>query len=185
MPWKPIIISPASRSMLCGTLVLSIAFTSCRPLFRREVAGMVLAVAGSTTPQLQSYDRVRIGQTLGTSAQSKADLMLLPGILLALDPETTVEIAELDFAKNGDKTIHPVTARNARIRMQRGTLCGTVGQSQTPLPADRRDQAGTLVAGAGRTFEIRTDRKTVWIMSLREPVNFAAETDCARDLAIW
>ncbi len=180
MPWNRTVLSSHARSTLWSVLVLSLVLASCRPLFCREVAGMVLAVTGSTTPALQPNDRVRIGQTVGTAAQSKADLMLLPGTLVALDPETKVKIADLHFAKNGDETIHPVTARNVRLRLQAGTLRGVVGPSQTRSRLIVETRLGTIVAGAGRTFETRTDGKTVWIMCLREPVHFAPADGSAR-----
>lgn len=161
---------------LCALLVLA----SCRPLFQREVSGAVLAVEGPAegtfegeTFRLTTNNWIRPGEKIATAHGSRLDLMILPGILVELAEETEIEITRLRLARDGDETIRPMTAREASLRLIRGTLVGSVGQSQIRSRIFIETKAGYLTAFSLGTFKIEVDGNRTRIMSVRGKTTFA------------
>jgi hypothetical protein len=159
----------------CALLVL----VSCRPLFQREVAGAVLSLEGSAqgtferqTFRLTTNDWIHPGEKIATAPDSRIDLMILPGILVELTGETEIEIIRLRFARDGDETIRPMTAREASLRLIRGTLVGCAGQSQTRSRIFIQTTAGDLTAFDLRTFQIEVDGDRARVMSVRGKTTF-------------
>ena len=99
---------------------------SCRPLLRREVSGAVLALEGSAqgmaagkTIRLTTNEWIQPGEKITTTADTRLDLMLLPGILVELAADTEIEIIRLRLVRDGDETIRPMTAREASLELIR------------------------------------------------------------------
>lgn len=168
---------PFAAQALClaGLLVL----TSCRPFFQREVSSAVLASEGPAdatfagkTKRLTPNEWVLPGTKIATGRDGRLDLMLLPGILVAMDGETEIEITRLRFARDGDETIRPMRAREASIRLRRGTLFVAIGQSQTRSRIFIETAAGNLTAFDLRTFKIEAGENRTRVMSVRGKINF-------------
>jgi hypothetical protein len=160
---------------VCGLLVL----VSCRPLFQREVSGAVLALEGSAkgtvggkTVGLTTNDWIHPGEKIATNSESRLDLMLLPGILVELTGETEIEITRLRFARDGDETIRPVTAREASLRLIRGTLVASVGQAQTRSRIFVQTAAGNLTAFNLCTFKIEAGENQARFIAVRGKTTF-------------
>jgi hypothetical protein len=167
----------ALPSLCLGALLV---LASCRPLFQREVSGAVLSLEGSAqgtldgkTVRLTTNDWIHPGEKIATAAGSRVDLMILPGILVELAGETEIEIIRLRFARDGDETIRPMTAREASLRLIRGTLIASVGQSQTRSRIFIQTRAGDLTAFDLRTFKIEVDGDRARVMSVRGKMTFA------------
>ena len=151
-----------------------LALGSCRPLFQRELAGPILALAGDAhgtragnSVALTKSSWVHPGERIATAAGARLDLMLVPGVLVEMAGETEIEIEQLRLARDGNESINPMTSREAKIRLRRGTLIGAVGQSQKRSKMIVQTNAGTLTAFGLRTFRIEADETRTRIMSVR------------------
>lgn len=152
---------------------------SCRPLFPREVSSAVLAIEGSAagtfagqTTRLTPNEWLLPGTKIATAPESRLDLMLLPGILVELAGATEIEITRLRFARDGDETLRPMQAREASLRLLRGTLVVAIGQSQMRSRIFIESPAGDLTAFDLRTFKIWLEGGSARVMSVRGKVNF-------------
>ncbi len=169
---------PLYFSFLCLPSLL--AFGSCRPLFQRQLAGAILAIEGKaqgtlsgSSIALTNGSWVHPGEKITTSADARLDLLLLPGVLVALAGDTEIETVELRLARDGDETINPMTSREAKLRLLRGTLFGAVGESQKRSKIMIQTTAGTLTAFDLRTFKIEVAGNRTRIMSVRGNAIFA------------
>ena len=106
-------------------------------------------IAGKKVP-LTSASFLRPGEIVTTTENSRVDLMLLPGVLVELAGAGEVEITQLRLVRDGDETIHPMVARDAKIRLHRGTLIASVGLAQTDSHLFVETPDGTLIAGPDR-----------------------------------
>src|SRR5437870_2580945 len=125
MKLHPWLSRPFCFLCLLGSFVLD----SCRPLFQRQVAGTILSLEGETrgtlggrSVALTKGSWVYPGEKITTSADARLELLLLPGVLVALARDTEIEIQELRLARDGDETIRPMTSREAKLRLLRGAL---------------------------------------------------------------
>ncbi len=158
-------------------LALSLGLASCRPLFRREVAGRILALEGNATGKrgaqeiaLTSKGLIYPGETISAHADARLDLMLVPGILVELIGDTEIEITELHLARDGDETIRPMTVRGAIMRVTHGTVVASVGEAQTDPRLIVATPQGTLTADAARTFRVDVAEGKTRILSVRRQV---------------
>lgn len=155
-----------------------ITLTAFRPSFlHRQVSGRVLAIEGAAQGiingkkiALTSASFVHPGETVTSSEKSRVELMLLPGVLIELAGDAEIEIRQLRLLRDGDETIHPMIARDARIRLQRGTLVALVVQAQTDSHLFVETPAGTLVAGPDRTFKVGVAGNKARILCIRGKV---------------
>ena len=166
-----------AAAALCFSVLLILA--SCRPLFQRQVSSAVLSLEGSAegtlekkTFRLTPNDWVHPGEKIATAPGSRLDVMILPGILVELGGETEIEITQLRIARDGDETIRPMTAREGSLRLLRGTLVASVGQSQMRSRIFIQTTAGDLTAFDLRTFKIQFDGDRARLMSIRGKVTF-------------
>lgn len=162
----------ARSSVLC--LLGLVAVTACRPLFHRQISGKVLALQGAAHGMigekriaLTSAAFVNSGETIVSSEDTRLDLALLPGILVELAGNAEIEIAQLRLERDGDQTIHPMIARNARIRLNRGALIASIVQAQTDSHLFVETPDGTLFAGPARTMKVSVTGTKVRILSVR------------------
>ena len=93
-------------------------------------AGEVMGTSDGKTVRLTTSSRIHPGETVAVSAGGRLELLLLPGVLVELTGNTEIEIKQLRLARDGDETIGPMTAREAKVRLVRGTLIGSVGHAQ-------------------------------------------------------
>ena len=174
---NPTSLVQLSARALCVFALLSLP--ACRPWFQREVSSAVLAVEG---PAFEIFAGKRIalkpnewllpGTRIATREGGRLDLMLLPGILVELEGDTEIEITHLRFARDGDENIRPMRAREASIRLLRGTLFAAVGQSQTRSRLFIETPVGNFTAFDLRTFKIDISRVRIEAVSVRGRVNF-------------
>jgi len=170
------LLHPGAR-VLCAVALLALA--SCRPTFQREVSSAVLAHEGPAEgtfagkkSDLAPNEWLLPGTRIATGPEGRLDLMLLPGILVELAGETEIEITRLRFARDGDETIRPMRAREASLRLVRGTLFVAVGQSQMRSRIFIQTPAGDLTAFDLRTFKIEVDGERARAMTVRGKINF-------------
>ena len=152
---------------------------SCRPLLRREVSGAVLALEGSAqgmaagkTIRLTTNEWIQPGEKITTTADTRLDLMLLPGILVELAADTEIEIIRLRLVRDGDETIRPMNAREASLELIRGTLVASVGQAQTRSRIFVQTAAGNLSASNLRTFKVQIDENRARVIAVRGRTTF-------------
>ena len=171
----------SARSFAVWAMCLgcSLGMGSCRPLFQREVAGKILALAGEATGQreghktaLTSKGFIHSGETISAHENSRIDLLLVPGILVELVGDTEIEIISLRLARDGDETIRPMTVRTATIRLRRGTLITSLGEAQTDPQLRVETPHGTLTANADRTFRVDVTPGKTRILSVRRQLAF-------------
>ena len=142
---------------------------------------MVLSVEGEghvnghgKTSGLTKSGHFRAGDRIATLAHGRADLMLLPGVLIELAAESEIEIQQLNLERDGDETIQPMTARKAHIRLSRGTLIATVSLAPTESFLTVDTPAGSFTAGPDHTFMLKVNGPQTWVMSVRGETTFRA-----------
>jgi hypothetical protein len=172
----------------CAAVLLVVfALASCRPLFHRQVSGVVLAVQGvarakanGQTFRLTTESHIFPETTIELPAKSQLDLMLLPGILVELAGESEIEITELLLSRDGDETIRPMKSREATLRLTRGTLCISVGRAPTGSRLRVITPAGTVIAGSGRACKVTVRGEKARIVSIEAEASFAPADGSAR-----
>ncbi len=137
-----------------------------------SLAGEALGTSDGKTVRLTTSSRIHPGETVAVSAGGRLDLLLLPGVLVELTGNTEIEIKQLRLARDGDETIGPMTAREAKVRLVRGTLIGSVGQAQMRSKILVETSAGALTAFDLRTFRVEVDGSQIKVMSVRGQVTF-------------
>ncbi|HEY1769600.1 MAG TPA: FecR domain-containing protein [Chthoniobacterales bacterium] len=168
------------RAKFLLPLAAAAALAGCRPLLVRQISPQLIAVAGHvaaakdgrtfplTTPQW-----LPPGAALTTGPASRADIALLPGIVVRLDPDSAIVIRPPRFARDGNESIHPMQAREARLRLLRGRLIASVGLAQTRSRLFVETAAGTLASDSARTFEISAPNPgAIRILCARGPADF-------------
>lgn len=170
-----------------AVLLVVFALDSCRPLFHRQVSGMVLAVEGTARARangqifrLTTDSCLFPGTTIELPANGQVDLMLLPGILVEATGESEIEITQLLLARDGDETIHPMKRREATLRLTRGALCLSVGRAPTGSRLRVITSAGTVIAGSGRACKVTVRGEKARIMSMQGEASFAPADGSAR-----
>lgn len=71
------------------------------------------------------------GAKISSGPNARVDLMVLPGVLMELAADTEIEILRLRLERDGDESIHPMIAREAEVRLLRGSITASVGQAAT------------------------------------------------------
>ena len=162
-------------------LLALVTLASCRPWFTRQVCGEILASEGTAEGtfhgkaiRLTDQTGISPGMTIRVRPGSRTALLLLPGILIELQPDTDVKIEGLRLSRNGDESIRPMIARKAAIRLMRGALFATVGHAPTRSGLEIQTEIGCVTAGSGRAFKIASEGKRLRIVSARGTVAFAA-----------
>ncbi len=128
------------------------------------------------TVALTSVAFVRPGETITSSGTTRLDLMLLPGVLVEIAGDTEIEISQLRLVRDGDETIHPMIARDARVRLRRGTVIVSVGRAQTDSFLLVETPAGTLVAGPACIFKVVVSDNKAMILCVRGAIAVQADS---------
>lgn len=167
-----------SRALIWSGVALCL-LAGCRAP-ERSVAGAVLSVEGAAElmrdgqkVSLTTSSRVQPGEKITLPEGGRVDLMLLPGVLVQISGPAELEILQLQLARDGDENIHPMIAREASVRLERGFLIAAIGRTQTRSRLQVNTPAGHLTAGSGRTFLVESKNAETRVMSVREQVNFA------------
>ncbi|MGI8431897.1 MAG: hypothetical protein ACR2MW_06360, partial [Chthoniobacterales bacterium] len=123
-------------SAIC--LLVLLAFTGCRPLLEREISSRILAFEGEVQcsvggkiGRLSGNSFLPPGAKISSGPNARVDLMVLPGVLMELAADTEIEILRLRLDRDGDESIHPMIAREAEVRLLRGSITASVGQART------------------------------------------------------
>ena len=173
--------APALRRSLALACAAFVVFSgaSCRQIFKREVSSAVLAIGGAANATfggkaiaVSPNEWILPGTRIVTASGSRLDLMLLPGILIELAGDTEVEITRLRFRRDGDETIRPMRAREASLRLVRGTLIAATGESQMRSRIFIESPAGDLTAFDLRTFKFQLEGNRARVTSVRSKVQF-------------
>jgi hypothetical protein len=106
--------------------------------------------------------------------------MLLPGLLVEIDGPADLQVTDLTLKRDGNETIHPMRLRQAKVRLERGTMVGCVGRSQTRSRLFIDTPAGTFSAGSGCTFKVETSEDKIPVICVRGKIHFALRKDGAR-----
>lgn len=160
-------------------LLLTLSLASCAPIYHRKISARVLVVSGKVEGSFNGHNFgltksswLEEGTTIACYDNGHADLMLLPGILIELEPNSELTLQRLRLSRDGDETIHPMVARAATIRFQRGTLFASVGQAQTRSRLLIETPAGQVSADPQRAFKLIAHDTELWLLSARGNVNF-------------
>ncbi len=166
--------------LFAAALALSLAVVSCRPLFHREVSGIVLQVEGRVEAstkdksfRLTNQSRLYPGTLIDVPAGDRVDLKLLPGILVEGTGESQIQIEQLRLSRDGDETIRPMIAREATLRLTHGTLLLSVGRAPTHSRLRVVTPFGTLTTGAGRVCKLTVTAAGGRVLSVRGINSFA------------
>jgi hypothetical protein len=127
------------------TAVGGLGVTGCSGKITREVSAKLLVLEGAVsledstggnvalTPK--SSTLVRKGETVRTGERSRADLLLLPGALVAMGPKAAIRLEELSLTKDGN-ALNEAMSRLVHLRVLTGRVL-LVSQFDTE-PGQRR-----------------------------------------------
>ena len=100
--------------------------TGCSGKITREATALVLAVDGSAFLEESSPHKVKAGssfktgETLRTTGDGTVAILLLPGALLQLGPNSAAKVKELSIGKDGNATDEAMS-RKVRLEVREGT----------------------------------------------------------------
>lgn len=127
---NPAMLWTGSRSLLPGLLGLAaLTAASCGGKISRETRAEIFAVDGTVSISSSATPEGRVvtaaaflaaGESLRTGAGSSASVLLLPGALLHLGPESAIRIKELGLTKKGDATDEAMS-RMIQLELLAGT----------------------------------------------------------------
>jgi hypothetical protein len=129
-----------------GLIAWSLAIAACNHGVSRETQAVVLSVDGDAasthardgqTRPIRDHSHLSIGDLVKTNGQGQLRLMIVPGILIAVKPDSEFKIEALRVTKDGNAMKNAMLQRKARIRVTRGMVDAVV---------QKKDAAGaTLV----------------------------------------
>jgi ferric-dicitrate binding protein FerR (iron transport regulator) len=137
---------------------------SCSRFETRQVLATVLALEGSATVVHQGsaapvarLSLLAVGDHLRTEPGGKATISLVPGARIVLNEDSELQVEQLQIHKLGGSVSHAVRARNARIRVLRGSICASVVHRsvQPHIRLYVATPAGTFEASPGSIFYLR------------------------------
>ena len=180
----------SSSTILC-CLGLSAFLGSCDRFETREVLATVLAVDGKATvvheanamPAAQ-VPLLAVGDRLRTERDGKVMVSLVPGARVVLSRDSELEVEELKIHKLGAAVSHAVRARNAHIRLLRGSICASVVQRRV-RPHIRLyvgTPAGTFEASPGTTFYVRVNETVTHVACAGGTVSLGSGGDADAEM---
>lgn len=119
-----------SRLRPLGLLLILLVTSACSERLARDVSAAVLASSGFATITRAEREpgapvtvgaRVLPGGTLHTGSDAMISLMLMPGALVQIGPNSTVRLEKLRLAKNGYATDEAMS-RMCLLRLVTGTM---------------------------------------------------------------
>jgi ferric-dicitrate binding protein FerR (iron transport regulator) len=106
---------------------------SCSKFETRDVLASVLAVEGEaivlsrgTNIRATPATLLRTGDHLKTGACSSVTISLVPGARIVVEEDSELEVENLQIHKLAATVSHPVRARNAQVRLLRGSMYASV-----------------------------------------------------------
>ncbi len=176
--------------LLPGLLgIVALTATSCGGKISRDTGAEILAVDGKASISSQAISQPRPatsgavlaeGESLQTGAASSASLLLLPGALVHLGPESAIGIKQLVVTKNGNATDEAMS-RLIRLELRAGTADFVVQFEPTADAWSVSTDFGAITTlTRGGTCRIETEPKGVRLTVLRGQFTFksaVAETD--------
>lgn len=117
------------RSGLAAVTILSAA--SCEQISSHRLEAITADARNARREgdgPLLAGETVAAGTTIETAASGRADLLLLPNMLLRLDENAAAQIRELTVRVDGNETSGGIRARAAGVRLDRGRFTARLGQ---------------------------------------------------------
>jgi hypothetical protein len=153
----------ARAIVITGFVVALLA--GCAFEVTRNVPALLLAIDGavSTSPPTEALvenTHLQAPSSIITAGNGRADLSLVPGVLIQLEADSELQLMRLQLTKNGNR-IGEAMRRDVLISLRRGALHGVV-QFETELsPVRISTRDGMVVVLAPALFRVETrDAKT-------------------------
>lgn len=164
---------------------------SCSKFETRDVLASVLAVEGEaivlsrgTNIRATPATLLRTGDHLKTEACSSVTISLVPGARIVVEEDSELEVEKLQIHKLAATVSHPVRARNAQVRLLRGSMYASV-VFRTARPHVRLSvttPATTCEGDPGDIFLVRVNGTATHILCAAGQVAVASST--ASDAAL-
>ncbi len=158
-------------------LLALLALASCGPQVKRTISSRVLAIdgearcsVGGQTALLAGDSFLPPGAKINSGKNARVDLMVLPGVLIELAGDTEIEIVRLRLERDGNESIHPMIAREAEIRLLRGSITASVGQAETDSQFLVHTSFGTIDTGPAMSCRVRLQLESARVLCVRGEV---------------
>jgi len=162
--------------LCCWLIALCGVLTACYDGITLNVQAIVLSVEGlaklnhqSKSPQsITTRSRLSVGDSIQTGDQAQLQSLLVPGMSIALGPNSELQIEQLRMGKDGNAMVNSIRLRTARLRLMRGVVDATVETSDVPqVDLTVETALGIVVAHAGSLLRIETTQEHARILCVR------------------
>lgn len=194
--------SDAFHRQIAGVVLILFTFAGCdyapgrRTLAEvRENSGnaFLLGPSGQTPSRILLHRGATIakGQTIETNRGATVTISLMPALMLRLNSESSLSVESLRLFKSGTALEYPMKSRQARLRLDRGSLCGSTPPIITHVDLQISTPAGTVIAPALTLFSLGFEGEKIRAVVVRGQLNFRSkkgepgETVAERQFAEW
>ena len=131
------------------------------------------------------------GQTIETDRGATVTVSLMPALMFRLNPESSVSVQNMLLVKSGTSLEYPMKSRQAHLRLNRGSLCGTTPPIITHVDLQISTPAGTAIAPALTVFSLGLDGEKIRAVVASGQLRFRGkngkpgETVAERQFAEW
>jgi hypothetical protein len=158
------VTNPALIVRAIAVTLVAAAISGCWEGSTRGILATVLSCDGQATIKraggevvpLTSDTRLGSGDIAQTSGSSRAQLSLLPNLLVQLDREARLEIVRLAITKDGNETGDAIRARVASIRLIKGRLIVSHVWGEAIARLVLATPHGELVLSSNALFSVET-----------------------------
>jgi len=170
-------------ALCCWLIALCGALAACYDGTTRNVQAIVLSVEGlaklnhqSKSPRsIATSSRLSVGDSIETGDQAQLQSLLLPGMSIALGPNSELQIEQLRMGKDGNAMVNPIRLRTARLQLIRGVVDATVETSDVPkVDLTIVTASGIIVARAGSLLRIEAAMQNTRILCIRGKLQLQA-----------
>lgn len=133
---------------------------------------------------LLAGENIAAGTSIQTAAGGHADLALLPNLLVRLQEEGEMRIADLKFCADGNETSGGVRERAARVELVRGAAVARVEQhGYNTANLTLQTTRAKVQASGGSLFQISVRPEATTVTSVRGPLDiFSVSSDRIKTL---
>ncbi|MEO5722527.1 MAG: hypothetical protein ABIR71_13810 [Chthoniobacterales bacterium] len=142
--------TPGASLGLTLLALAALTSTACTGKTTREALATILALRGSVlleggassaAQEAEAGNTLAPGQILRTTAGATASVLLLPGALAQLEPESSLQVGSITLTKNGNATDEAME-RALDLRLLKGSLDVVVQFDSAPGTLPDHDPAG-------------------------------------------
>jgi hypothetical protein len=140
--------------------------------------------AGATSEPFVPGAQIHQGDSIETDADSTATVSLLPGVFLRVNRGSFATVEALKLIKSGDDMNYSVGSRQARVRLNSGSICATTPDLITHVDLQIITAAGVLIVPALTSCCVMSEGEVVHAAVTEGQLTFSGDDDSAEPVVI-